>query len=308
MTYQDFVDLGTSDKYNAATKEQNVWAKSDLITYTDARTDRVVKFFKSLEHASGFYRRGIGLRDSIYVPEGLAQHKNFVSYVRAPGTSVFSLDTQVLRTLLNDLYTILWKSQRTTFWVLPQEKIPKVTLLNLFADKTKERLEMFHQKTGVNVDAWMSLLEQPMWRTPLYTKTGKIHGDLTLDNIIYDPVADSFTFIDWRPATCTEHGSVYGDVYYDLAKLWLSLYLDLNATRRLGTGEPVVRGDVNLLTTFQAWCKLNAFGDVFDYDTIVRQAILLMAAMSGVHSEPTASGFYDLSFKLARHLDAGNSL
>lgn len=308
MTYQDFVDLGTSDKYAAATKEQNVCAKGDQITYTGARTDRVVKYFKNQEHALGFYHRGVHLHDLIYVPENLVRHNNFVSYVRAPGESLTTLSTDMLLALLNDLYTILWKSQERPYWVLLQRAKPKVTPLCLFADKTRERLEVFHQKTGTNVDTWLSLLERFEWRAPRYTKIGRIHGDLTLDNILYDAVSDTFIFIDWRPATCTDPGSLYGDVYYDLAKLWLSLFLDLNATRKSGTGQPVIRGDANLLTSFQAWCKINTFDDVFDYDTVIRNAILLMAAMSGVHSEPIASGFYHLSLRLAQHVDAGNSL
>ncbi len=305
---QDFLDLGTSEKYNEATKTQNVWAKSDQITYPDSPTGRVVKYFKDPETAANFLARGTELRKAIYIPIGLTQNINFVSYIRAPGESMVIPTTGQLIEILNDLYTSLWRDHSNSEWVLLQARRPKVTSLSLFADKTRERLIQFRTNTGTSIDAWLNLLDSPKWTTFFHTKIGRIHGDLTLDNIIQDPATESYTFIDWRPSTCTDAGSIHGDVYYDLAKLWLSIYLDLVATRELGTGVPVVRWDLNLLVTFQAWCKLNTFDDVFDYDTIVRQAILLMAAMAGVHSEPIASGFYNLSLQLAQHIDAGGYL
>jgi len=308
MLYQDFLDLGTSDKYNAATKEQNVWAKGDQITYTETATGRVVKYFKDAEQASGFLGRGHKLSEVLYGPKGLIQDHNFVSYARAPGESLRTVGTKQLTDLLNDLYYCLWRSPSDSRWVLLQAHGPKVKPLSLFADKTRERLGQFRTNTGTNIDSWLTLLDDPKWTTFSHTKLGRIHGDLTLDNILYDPVSENYTFIDWRPSTCAEPGSAYGDVYYDLAKLCLSLYIDLAATRELGTGQVVVLADRNLLLVFQAWCSLNTFGDVFDYDTIVRQTVLLMASMAGVHSEPMASGFYDLSLKWAHHIDAGYPL
>jgi hypothetical protein len=306
--HQDFLDLGTSDKYNEATKAQNVWAKGDQITYPDSPTGRVVKYFKDHSTAANFVARGTELRKSLYLPTSLTQNTNFVSYVRAPGESIRVPTTKQLIDLLNDLYTSLWREPSNSEWVLLQERKPKVTPLGLFSEKTKERLIQFCTNTGTNIDAWLTLLDDPKWATFSHTKLGRIHGDLTLDNIVQDPASETYTFIDWRPSTCTEPGSPYGDVYYDLAKLWLSIYLDLAATRELGTGVLVIRWDLNLLVTFQAWCKLNTFDDVFDYETIVRQAILLMAAMSGVHTEPVASGFFNLSLRLAHHVDASRTL
>lgn len=306
MVRQDFLDLGTAEKYNAVTKEQNVWAKGDQITYVDTSTGRVVKYFKDFGHAKAFFARGAALGKHLYLPTGLKRNGNFVSYARANGESLPTIGTKQLIELLNDLYTNLWFFSLAREWMLLQPRAPKVTPLKLFAEKTRERLQQFQIKTGTDIEPWISLLSTPLWAEFSHTKIRRIHGDLSLDNILLDSVTGNYTFIDWRPSTCTEPGSIYGDVYYDLAKLWLSLYLDLSATR--DSGHPVVRGDVNLLTTFQAWCKLNTFDDMFDYDTIVRQAILLMAAMSGVHSEPIASGFFNLSLKLAQHIDAGNSL
>jgi hypothetical protein len=218
------------------------------------------------------------------------------------------LTTKQLTDLLNDLYVHLWREPSNSEWVLLQARRPKITPLPLFADKTRERLAQFRTNTGTDIGLWLSLLHNPKWSSFVHTKIGRIHGDLTLDNTIQDPESGTYTFIDWRPSTCTDPGSAYGDVYYDLAKLWLSIYLDLATTRELGTGVVVVRWELNLLVTFRAWCLLNTFDDVFDYDTIVRQAILLMAAMAGVHSEPIASGFYNLSLQLAQHIDAGGKL
>lgn len=50
-----------------------------------------------------------------------------------------------------------------------------------------------------------------------------IHGDLHLANILYDPVSNTFTFVDPR-GMWGKQLSIYGDLRYDLAKLLHSLH------------------------------------------------------------------------------------
>jgi hypothetical protein len=46
--------------------------------------------------------------------------------------------------------------------------------------------------------------------------------------MVYDPTTDRFTAIDWRTDFA---GSVYGDVYYDLAKMLGGIWLNYRAVK-----------------------------------------------------------------------------
>ena len=46
----------------------------------------------------------------------------------------------------------------------------------------------------------------------------KFHGDLQFDNIIFNEDLSKFTYIDWRESFAGN--TEFGDIYYDLAKLY----------------------------------------------------------------------------------------
>ena len=113
------------------------------------------------------------------------------------------------------------------------------TTFQFYKNKTIERVEQFRIKYPdweepylVNGGAthsidwylrkidWSWLCETSEWRF--------IHGDLHFDNTIYDAVADKFTAIDWRTDFA---GSLYGDLYYDLAKLLGGIRLSYKAIK-----------------------------------------------------------------------------
>jgi thiamine kinase-like enzyme len=142
--------------------------------------------------------------------------------------------------------TVLWKDA-------PSENdadINHLTICNKFYyEKTIERVEMFRAKYTnwsepcvVNgqevdtIDAYLSKIDFTWLTTETNWKF--IHGDLHFDNTIYqhgqylgsldlyhqdkDKYADKFTAIDWR----TDFGgALYGDQYYDLAKMLGGLHL-----------------------------------------------------------------------------------
>ena len=103
-----------------------------------------------------------------------------------------------------------------------------------YHDKTMERLNQFRVKYAnwseccvVNrkeVDTIDTYLRNIDWEWLCDTVEWRfIHGDLHFDNTIYNPATDTFTAIDWRTDFA---GSVYGDLYYDLAKLLGGIWLN----------------------------------------------------------------------------------
>jgi thiamine kinase-like enzyme len=141
----------------------------------------------------------------------------------------------------------------STLWKpAPSENDADIDHLNIcnkfYHDKTMERVEMFRAKyanwsepcvvNGIEVDTIDTYLSKIDF-TWLCTETSWkfIHGDLHFDNTIYERgqnlhspdvmhlyehELDRFTAIDWR----TDFGgALYGDQYYDLAKMLGGLHL-----------------------------------------------------------------------------------
>jgi hypothetical protein len=106
----------------------------------------------------------------------------------------------------------------------------------LYADKTMSRLEEFARSSGLDLSTpcriggtWLPSLEHmvkiaadaiPVAKLGQLTFT---HGDFCLSNILYDPRSDMIRVIDPRGMTSNGDLSSYGDLRYDLGKLYHSI-------------------------------------------------------------------------------------
>lgn len=99
--------------------------------------------------------------------------------------------------------------------------------LVFYRDKTFERVEQFYRTfdradgplsvNGRSMPSLRDLLQVVNWDSLKRGIPVRFHGDFHFENILYEPDADSFTFLDWRQDFA---GSLeVGDLYYDLAKL-----------------------------------------------------------------------------------------
>jgi len=105
----------------------------------------------------------------------------------------------------------------------------------LYADKTLSRLEQFSRQSGVSLSApcrfdgvGLPSLEQMATRAasaipalPGATQT-LVHGDFCFSNILYDFRADGIRVIDPRGLDADDQFSVFGDIRYDIGKLYHS--------------------------------------------------------------------------------------
>ncbi len=99
--------------------------------------------------------------------------------------------------------------------------------LDFYRAKTHQRVEQFYRNfdrtgsaiaiNGVPVPSDADLLAQVDWKWLSQGRPGNFHGDFHFENILYEPAADRFVFLDWRQ----NFGGLMevGDIYYDLAKL-----------------------------------------------------------------------------------------
>ncbi len=97
-----------------------------------------------------------------------------------------------------------------------------------YQEKTRNRLNQFYNKipfkdseyivNGKRVPKQSELFQKIDWDYIIDGTPSVFHGDLQFDNVIYNSNKDTFTLIDWRQ----DFGGLleFGDIYYDLSKLY----------------------------------------------------------------------------------------
>jgi fructosamine-3-kinase len=148
-------------------------------------------------------------------------------------------------TALNELFVfsempnIIWKNilehclrfiQDCNAEIAPKNSISQ-SLDELFGSKTLDRLCEFSSARGFNLsDKWhynneySVSIEEMLAVSQQYLPTQNItptlmHGDFCFSNILYDFRADRIKTIDPRGLNGSDEMTLYGDTYYDLAKL-----------------------------------------------------------------------------------------
>lgn len=138
-----------------------------------------------------------------------------------------------------------------------------------YLDKTMKRLEKFYLETevvdqeeainGVQTPTMRSLLGQVDWNTLAQGVPVLFHGDTQPENIIVHD--KGFTLIDWRQNF--EGLIAYGDVYYDLAKLYHALIISHEIIRK-NEYEVVQKDPTTICFNYLIKNNLFEFKDAFD--------------------------------------------
>ena len=241
-------DVGDADKYKkmASRYENFDFSKSNEALYII--NGRVIKFFVDSKVTE---RRVAKAKLNPLVFPKINHHEGqFYSYDFQPGETLYKVNNQVIfRRFLDFLVKDLWYPKE-----VDAEKM-HVICNKFYHEKTLERLALYWQKysipdleTKVNnqiIPPTKDLLAEIPWSKLENGIPSFIHGDLQFDNILYDVDTDSFKLLDWRQDF---GGQVeYGDLYYDLAKLYGGIILNYDCIK------------LNLLTYFE--CDGNIFID-----------------------------------------------
>lgn len=237
-TVRGWKDFGTYEKWEELSAElvDVSFPKPDELFYCDNR--QIIKFWPNPKAAEKRVQRA--LRNPGAMPKNVRAKGPFLIHDFADGDIVYNQYNL-------DLYHKMLDWCKESLWTTaPSEADADIVYLNVckkfYYEKTMERVDMFRAKypnwsepcvvNGVEVDTINHYLDQVDWGYLCTEVSWKyIHGDLHFDNTIYDPTTGKFTAIDWR----TDFGGeLYGDQYYDLAKmlggLWLS-YKDVKHER-----------------------------------------------------------------------------
>jgi choline kinase len=244
-TVRGWKDFGTYEKWEELSSEFTdvSFPKPNELFYND--NGKIIKFWTDPRQAEMRVKRAEC--NTTAMPSNVERSGNFLIHDFAKGDIVYNqYSPEVFEKML------AWCEN--TLWIpAPAEQDSDLNHFEIckkfYHDKTMERLEQFRVKytdwsepcvvNGKEVLTIDQYLEQIDF-TWLCTETSWkfIHGDLHFDNTIYDrgqyngaltsydltkhKHLDRFTAIDWR----TDFGgALYGDQYYDLAKMLGGLHL-----------------------------------------------------------------------------------
>lgn len=223
----NWIDVGDEKKYEKVIKmfENFNFSKSDEALYIV--NNKVIKFF----HNSDISKKRVDkskIKKNIF-PNIIYHSGQFYAYNLVAGETLYKKNNiDIFNDLLNWLNKSLWSLQKV------ESKFIKDACYKFYKEKTNNRLNLFYNKypninqeapiNGVKVPSINSILESLPWDNFLKGIPAFIHGDLQFDNIIYDNKKNKFTLLDWRQEFA---GNInYGDLYYDLAKLYGGIVLN----------------------------------------------------------------------------------
>lgn len=192
--------------------------------------DYVVKYFADPKQVTLRVRRA---QTSLhgYVPEIAFSLDTLFGYKKVEGGTIYSKLEET-----PDLADSFFTWCQDNFWNPDEFNLRDVeakqfvdSCHTFYHDKTRQRIADYWQKidqedvpsvvNGVQTPTLASLLDQVDWQQLTDGVPSRFHGDLQFDNIIAtDDSKTPFVLIDWRG----DFGGLtdYGDVYYDLAKLY----------------------------------------------------------------------------------------
>lgn len=220
-------DVGDLEKYKKVVSryENYDFSKQDEALYIVNR--KVIKFFVD---ATVTQRRVQKSKLNPAVFPYITHHAGqFYAYDFQPGETLYQVNNlQTFQRLLEWLGANLWQPQSV------DPAIMGATCLKFYRDKTLERLELFHQRyaaadagscvNGRSIPSTSDLLARVPWERLAEGIPCFMHGDLQFDNILYDAATNSFILLDWRQ-DFGDHVE-FGDLYYDLAKLYGGIILN----------------------------------------------------------------------------------
>ena len=130
--------------------------------------------------------------------------------------------------------------------------------------ETRERLNIAEQKCD-------EILDKIPWDDIFNGVSYFIHGDLNFGNILYNKSKDQFRLIDAR---VDFGGNVeYGDIYYDLAKLYAGLIINFNHIKK--NQFQYTRTSDSAEISFESWGMRDSYLEILEkYIVTFHQRIL----------------------------------
>lgn len=298
----EWTDVGDAGKYKKAVSryENYDFSKENEALYIVDR--QVIKFFSDATIAE---RRVIKskLNPSVF-PQITRYEGQFYAYDFQPGETLYKISSRAtFNHLLEWLGTNLWMRQAV------DPDLMRSVCLKFYQEKTLERLNMYNRKyeqtddtlvvNGRRVPATSELLSQVPWERVSEGIACFMHGDLQFDNILFDAQKNSFLLLDWRQDF---GGHVeFGDLYYDLAKLYGGIFLNydfikLNLLSYAESEQGIIFDFAQRFHTQNYLQQLSEYVESNGYDLVKVKILvaLIYLNMSPLHHYPFDKMLYSL--------------
>tara|TARA_Y100001968_G_scaffold288772_1_gene291276 strand:- start:4818 stop:6389 length:1572 start_codon:yes stop_codon:yes gene_type:complete len=230
----DWTDCGTYDKYKNEIKK--------IVEYDFSKENETLLIYKDQKVFKIFNDKQISQKRVI---KANLYPKAFPKCIALPSERGYSYDYKKAQTmyerstksdlikLLKFLYENLWSNVSLDIDLKKDSK-------NFYKTKTLERISLLESRYDLNkINKINNKMNQYSSIIPPFdfdkiienTYVSPIHGDLQYDNVLINN-DNNFTLIDWRH----EFGEnvLYGDIYYDLAKLLGGIILNY---KRIKSGQ-----------------------------------------------------------------------
>lgn len=297
-----WTDVGDEKKFRemVGRYENYDFSKQDEALYF--ANNKVIKFFSNAQVVK---QRVEKAKLNLSVFPVITDHaEQFYAYNFQTGNTLYQISTPIIfKKLLTWLDEKLWIHQAVDASVM------RAACLEFYKEKTEKRLTLYHKKypgddgisiiNGEKIPSTADLLTQISWNSLINAIPCFIHGDLQFDNIIFDAQNNSFKLLDWRQDF---GGHVdFGDLYYDLAKLYGGIilnydYIKLNLLSYSETCDGIF---FDFAQRFQTKNYLAIFSDFirkkgYDLDKIHLLVSLIYLNMSPLHHYPFDKMLYSL--------------
>ena len=235
----------------------------------------------------------------------------FLSYEKASGSSFYDAVTP-------ERFAKLLSWLRDGFWDISELDISHACA-DFYKKKTLERVGLMKLRLeeaqykissvdGVAVKSQKEYLDSIDWRRlEDMAAASPIHGDLQFDNVIFDPDREEFTLIDWRNTFGDQ--LVFGDIYYDFAKLLGGIRLNYKRIKENDFGVENRSGEVTLSIPTAANAdalegELKRFvGDMgLDFKQVQKLVPIIYWNMAPLHAEPFALFLWAFGMKQFENL------
>lgn len=293
----DWHDTGTVESYYNIKQimEKNYFALVKNDEYFYDVNNKIIKIFIDKNICKFRLVRSYILEK--FIPTITYKGLNTYAYEKFAGKTLYELDDfEIFKEFLS------WAAD---FWKPEQIDIKEDAKI-FYYDKTFSRLNKFlekypnidkeeHNIDGKNYKSLNYYLEKIDWNLIQDCLPSKnFHGDLQFDNIVYN--GDDFKLIDWRHLF--GRNSQYGDIYYDLAKLYggiLISYYDMKRNNFSYENFDGVHFRLNIKLNYEPSENLKQFKKYYERWIVVNGynlnkikilTFLIYINMTPLHEEP----------------------
>lgn len=227
----DWYDIGTLKNYKKTIESFELYDFSKKSEFIYQNEKNIIKFYNVKQKMKRILNRSKDLKK--FVPKNIKIINGFLCQDFVKGNVLYDhLSPKLFLKLLDFLFSKFWKINENVN--IDRE------VKNFYKKKTYSRVNLYlkkykkfeHEKINdLKYPKILDLLKKINWSIlENNTVVSRFHGDLQFDNIICNKKLNKFTLIDWRDSF--EGNNRYGDLYYDLAKLFGGMKINYSEIKK----------------------------------------------------------------------------